>query len=871
EGIDYRQQEVLSVTNPVPGTSWYMVTKVDKDEIFEDLYFRSALITAITILLIFITGATLAWFYLYRQRNLYKMLLDKELQLHQSQQEFHATIYSMGDGVITTNNQGLVQQMNPVAERLTGWQESEAKGQNIEEIFRIINEDTLSKVENPVSKVLIEGSIVNLANHTLLISKDGKEIPISDSGAPIKDKKGRVIGVVLIFKDQTEERAQENALKESQERFQQLFINAPLGYQSLDNNGKFLEVNQQWLNTLGYSKDEIIGKNFSTFIAPEHQDIFSKQFQTLKDQGHIHSEFEMLHKNGEKRIIALDGRIGYSKAGEFIQSHCIIQDITEKKKTEKDLKNIEWMLTRQPEMFEESESMSRQEQSYGNLTLLNKGGLIKSSIDQSILHGIVNEYMILLETSSAIYEKNGDYAYGIFSSGWCQLMDQSSRNLCNTKNNAEALVSGKWLCHDSCWKDCSLKAIESEKPADIECNGGIHLYGVPIFANGEVVGVINFGYGNPPKDIDKLKELAKLYNIDVSELKKKSEEYYSRPAFIVEIAKKRIKVSAKIIGMLIERKLAENSLRESEAKFRSLIESTPVGILLTDKNHRTLNVNKKFSETTGYTLDDIPTADDWWQKAYPDKVYRQDLKNQWDAAIKEALKTNSEIKPVETKVTCKSGTEKYFKIGSVNVGNINIVTFTDITEHKYHELEIKTSREFILSIIENLPIGLAVNTVEPNISFEFMNDNFARFYNLSKEELANPNAFWDTVYEDPKFREKIKNRILTDIKTGDPEKMKWTDIPIKRDGEIIRYVTARNIPLHDRGLVISTVWDVTERKMAEMEFVKLKDNLEVLVKEKTKELNERVAELERFHEATINREIRMKELKDEIKRLKNEQ
>lgn len=114
------------------------------------------------------------------------------------------TLRSIGDGVITTDTQGNVIMMNRVAEDLTGWQQHEAQGLPLDNIFRIINEKTREPAENPVAKVIASGSIIELANHTLLISRNGAELNIADSGAPIKDASGIIIGVVLVFRDMTE-------------------------------------------------------------------------------------------------------------------------------------------------------------------------------------------------------------------------------------------------------------------------------------------------------------------------------------------------------------------------------------------------------------------------------------------------------------------------------------------------------------------------------------------------------------------------------------------------------------------------------------------------------------------------------------------
>ena len=111
---------------------------------------------------------------------------------------------SIGDGVIAIDAQGRVEMLNPVAEALTGWSQEEACGRPLEDVFRIVNEETREKVENPAVKVLREGVVVNLANHTLLIAKNGIERPIADSAAPIHDLQGEITGVVLVFRDQTE-------------------------------------------------------------------------------------------------------------------------------------------------------------------------------------------------------------------------------------------------------------------------------------------------------------------------------------------------------------------------------------------------------------------------------------------------------------------------------------------------------------------------------------------------------------------------------------------------------------------------------------------------------------------------------------------
>ncbi len=136
-------------------------------------------------------------------------LIQEKTALRTSEERWSTTLSSIGDAVIATDVKGKITFMNAVAQGLTGWTLEEAAAKPVTEIFNIINEQTRTQVENPVTKVLREGMIVGLANHTVLIRKDGSEIPIDDSGAPIRDEVGNTRGVVLIFRDITERKEAE--------------------------------------------------------------------------------------------------------------------------------------------------------------------------------------------------------------------------------------------------------------------------------------------------------------------------------------------------------------------------------------------------------------------------------------------------------------------------------------------------------------------------------------------------------------------------------------------------------------------------------------------------------------------------------------
>jgi two-component system, cell cycle sensor histidine kinase and response regulator CckA len=206
EGRDYRGVPSVAVVLPIPDSPWFMVAKDDTAEVFAEWHFRAVLILGLFAALMVGLGAIGLVVWHSRRKTYYKILYDTEVRLRTSVERHSITLKSVGDGVIAIDAQGQVELLNPVAETLTGWSQEEACGRPLEDVFRIVNEETREKVENPAVKVLREGSVVSLANHTLLIARNGSEWPIADLAAPIQDIQGEITGVVLVFRDQTNER-----------------------------------------------------------------------------------------------------------------------------------------------------------------------------------------------------------------------------------------------------------------------------------------------------------------------------------------------------------------------------------------------------------------------------------------------------------------------------------------------------------------------------------------------------------------------------------------------------------------------------------------------------------------------------------------
>jgi PAS domain S-box-containing protein len=182
-----------------------------------------------------------------------------EKSLWDSRELLRVTLASIGDAVLTTDTEGRVTYLNAVAESVTGWSVGDAMGQPLEVVFRIVNEETRRTVESPATRALREGVIVGLANHTVLIRKDGSELPIDDSAAPIRDEQERVVGCVLVFRDIAERKQAETARREGEERFRLMANSAPVLIWISDTSKACTWFNERWLEFVGRPMERELG------------------------------------------------------------------------------------------------------------------------------------------------------------------------------------------------------------------------------------------------------------------------------------------------------------------------------------------------------------------------------------------------------------------------------------------------------------------------------------------------------------------------------------------------------------------------------------------------------------------------------------
>jgi PAS domain S-box-containing protein len=267
---------------------------------------------------------------------LYRHKIERKLK--ESERWLATTLRSIGDAVITIDEKGLVTFMNPVAEALTGWKQEDALGRDLTEVFKIVNEETGILAESPVTKALREGVTVGLANHSILIAKDGTETPIDENAAPIRDDKGKVIGVVLVFRDITERRQEEEALRESEERYRSVVEHSHAGVFLVDGAYRFIYVNDELCRILGYSREEIVGQDFRRFLDDESEQLVADRYVRRQRGEEVapRYEFNIVRKDGEKRRVEISSAVIKDSAGK-VKTVAQILDITERKQAEEEI------------------------------------------------------------------------------------------------------------------------------------------------------------------------------------------------------------------------------------------------------------------------------------------------------------------------------------------------------------------------------------------------------------------------------------------------------------------------------------------------------------------------------------------------------
>lgn len=750
-----------------------------------------------------------------------------ELKLRENERWLSTILKSVGDAVIVTDELGFVKFMNPIAEELTGWNFKDAYGKNLKEIFRVVSETTKTPIENPVNKVLKDNVILGRSNHSLLISRDGNEVSIDHSASPIRDEKGNITGVVLVVNDVSDRRIAENALRESENRYRNLFDNATdaIIVQSL--KGSIMSVNNEACRLLGYEKKELYNLNFSDLVYPENPTFVSRIVDTIKQSGSNRFEAQYKRRDGSPVDVEVTMRIIKLLDEEVVQS--FVRDISERKKSQKEIN----MLAHAVKSISECVSITdlqnklifvndafvrtygyRLEELYGkSLNIIrsqkNPPGLLEE-IKQKTLKGgwqgeMINrtkegtEFPIFLSTSVVRNERGEPVA----TIGVANDITERKR-LENALRDSERDYKGLFEnAHD---------AILIFRPGDeiiLDINqSACEIYG---FSRMEFIGMSLEGiFADMNIGRENISAIVKDGNSrrfeSVHRKKDGSEMFLEINAAVVDYKGQRAIMS--INRDITERKKAVEALVLSEKRFQDLYDSAPDMYFSVYENGTIKSVNKYGAEYLGYTVEEL------YGKNLFDIIHSTDRQ-----AVKEKLSqifSNSKDSQLELEYrnVRKNGSSIWVRERTRLIYDDRgmpaeiFITCRDVTERKRTEEILKEREELYRAMFEK---NQAVKLLVDPESGDIVDANIAacRFYGYDIDNLKNKNFADINVLS----REEIAGELLS----ARSEETSYFILQNKIGSGEIRDVEVYTGPIEVRGrtLLFCIVNDITERKRAQ--------------------------------------------------------
>jgi PAS domain S-box-containing protein len=282
-----------------------------------------------------------------RREQLIEAIQTSEDRIRESRDWLETTLASIGDGVITTDATGRITLLNAVAEKISGWSNAEAAGKPLDQVFVVRNEETGREVENPVSKVLHEGRIVGIANHTVLLAKDGRPVPIDDSAAPIRDRQAKAAGVIMVFRDISERRAAERRFAEQAAEVGRIkHLMEPVACFVRDLEDRIVYWNPGAADLYGFSQEEATGEISHSLLKTQFPTTYEETLAQLKSAGSWHGELLHTDRTGHQLTMASHWALHHDAEGRPSVILEVNLDITERKRAEEELRVTNQALSR---------------------------------------------------------------------------------------------------------------------------------------------------------------------------------------------------------------------------------------------------------------------------------------------------------------------------------------------------------------------------------------------------------------------------------------------------------------------------------------------------------------------------------------------
>ena len=678
-----------------------------------------------------------------------------------------------------------------------------------------------------------------------LLKKNGQKVTVSFEGNLQYGQKKEDVSIYCILNDITEKQRIKDRLEESEQRFRILFEEAPLGYQSLAVNGSIFYVNNTWCNLTGYSKKEVIGKWFGDFLTPVNKERFRANFSVFKQKGIEQDiQYEMIKKDGSIIFVLIDSKVRYNEEGDYIQSHCILKDITAQKVIEKKLLESEKKFSNLIESAGDIIYILDHDLKYiyGNNECLKRYGLTREELigkNYRDLHSTesieeFNEKIRTIQKSCepVIYEhqsfEDGRYFLRTLSpvinpeTKVIESITVISKDITGLKKTEQALQK----------RENEIRTITDNIPglvSYVDANGHYR------FINRqyeEWFGISSEEFiGKHYREVlgrEAFEQIKEYINKTLSgkSITFEGKLSYARGGirwvnaeYIPDFDDKgKVTGFFALVTDITERKKAEEELERSESRYRSLVESSTAGIASVNAEGKFILVNRRMCKMTGYSRDEI------LGRSFTDFLHPADMgiimeifKN---AAQNPNFEPHLEFRVIHKDghiVECFAGPSIIWEKGEISGFNAIV---QDITERKRMEENLQESQAWLSNAMEIARLGYWDYDVVKDI-FTF-NDHFYSIFNTSAEKVGGYSmsyARYAELFVHPEDRHLVGSEIQKVLETKDHQySRKIEHRMIYADGST-GYISVRLfIVKDDQGRTIRTYGanqDITERKMVE--------------------------------------------------------
>lgn len=782
-----------------------------------------------------------------------KILSDQQLKksafnkIRQDEKLFRTTLYSIGDAVITTDIEGRVHQMNPIAEKLTGWLESEAKGHYLDEVYPVYNEETNTRLISPFDLIVNSHEAIELAANTKLISKSGTEIPISDSGAPIIDEHGNTIGIVLIFRDQSKEKEKQRIIYESEAKLKRAENIAAAGNWEIDLTSGLIYGSEGAQKLYGLNTDVWNLSDVQKIPLPEYrQQLNTALTNLIKNNEPYDVEFKIQKPDGQ--ILYIHSVAEYDKARNRVFG--VIEDITEYKNAIKALKENEekfkvifnrsfgliGLLTPDGKVIEANETalkiIQKKPEEIRNTPFevspwFNHSKIEQEKIKDAIKRSSLGEFIRFNTTHidsagklhyidfsiSPIKDENGNTVLLIPEGRDITEVILAEEEISERERIYSTLLSNLpgfvYRCrNDRNWTmeflSTGCEAITGYKPDHLINNNLIAFNDIIKKDFREII------HTKWKQTIEEKSVFEFEYQINCKDGKVKWVWERGRGVYGQE---GELLFLEGFITDITERKASEEALIESEELFRNLAESTSTSIFIYQDN-RFVFVNKATEKLTGYTAEELMEIN-FWDVVHPD--YRELIKLRGLSRQK-----GSDVPSrYEFKIINNSGQEIWidFSAGRINWKGrpAAIGSASDINDKKLSEIKLKQDEE-LFRTISNLTSDYLFSTAydyKGELIHQWVGGAFEKLTGFTFEEYRKTGGWRarlhpDDIEADNSAMTKLMSNqnVVTELRT------------IHRNGNIVWVrVYAKPVWDFENNKLFSiqgAVQDITERKRSQL-------------------------------------------------------